>query len=79
MFIFRLIHTGNLPERKVFLVKEQFVIQSAEPYTKGFRSQHSHTLADTPQDVNRFLFIIFRLGQAFAMPIQFSLINEKIE
>jgi hypothetical protein len=62
MFIFRFIHTGNLPERKVFLVKEQFVIQSAEPYSKGIRSQHSHTLAKNRQDVNRFLFIIFRLG-----------------
>jgi hypothetical protein len=25
---------------KFFLVKDQFVIQSAEPYSKGFRSQH---------------------------------------
>jgi hypothetical protein len=61
MFIFRLIHTGILPERKFFLVKEQFVIQSAEPYSKGVRSQHSHTIAKNRQDVNTFLFIIFRM------------------
>jgi hypothetical protein len=79
MFIFRLIHTGILPARKVFSVRDQFVIQSVEPYSKGVRSQHSHTLANTPQGVNIFLFIIFRLGQAFAMPNQISLINEKIE
>jgi len=45
---------------KFFYLKEQFVIQSTEPHSMGFRSQHAHTIANIPQDVNRFLFIIFR-------------------
>jgi hypothetical protein len=37
---------------KVFLVKDQFVIQSAEPYSKGFRSQHEKQNTTLSEYVN---------------------------
>ncbi len=42
---------------------------SSEAHSKRIREHHEHTLADTPQGVNIFLFIIFRLGQASIIPL----------
>jgi hypothetical protein len=47
---------------KFFYLKDQFVIQSAEAHSERIRSQHSHTIANTPQDVKRFLFINFTMS-----------------
>jgi hypothetical protein len=47
---------------KFFLVKEQFVNQSAEAYSKRIRSQHAHTIAKHSHAVNIFFLIIFRMG-----------------
>jgi hypothetical protein len=65
--------------RKIFLSQRAFVKLFSEAHSKRIREHHEHTLADTPQGVNTFLFIIFRMGQASFVPNQFSLINEKIE
>jgi hypothetical protein len=64
IFVYSLVrfHTGILPARKVFLVKEQFVKLSSEAHSKRIREHHPHTLANTPQDVKRFLFINFTMS-----------------
>jgi hypothetical protein len=51
----------------------------AEPYSKGFRKHHERENTTQREYVNTFLFIIFRMRQAIAVPRQFSLFNEMNE
>jgi hypothetical protein len=63
-------------ERKVFLVKDQFVKLSAEPHTKDIREHHSHTIAKDSHAVNGFLFIYFTMGESKSRSTLISLYSD---
>jgi hypothetical protein len=77
--VFALIRTLTFASAKSFFVREQFVNLSSEAHSKRIREHHEGENTTYCIYVNRLFWIIFRSGQAFAMPNQFSLINEKIE
>ena len=52
------------------------MIQSAEPYSKGFRSQHRRTIAKHSHAVNIFFLIIFRMGASNSRSTLISLYSD---
>jgi len=61
-------HTGIFSVRNYFLLKDQFVIPSAKPHSKGVRSRHADKSIRFFHSVNRFFLFIFWRCLAIIVP-----------